>query len=160
MQVLSCFENAPGTAPRAQLPEGWYDGDPWLPGRPPQLRVPWFEGLDDFLTGNFDDFRRHLLAQPGESGFHVNGEAQTSLFGDVRALRFRLPRESVIRDGRAFHVYTLRKTFVPLRTGRFQIPVSTMTGELATTLQQARGQLEVKDSEPMVRPWKPPRKPM
>ena len=132
---------------RAQMPGGWFEGDPWLPGRPPQLRVPWFERIDDFLTGDFDDFRRGLLAPGGQGGFHVNGQAQSSLFGDVRALRFQLPRESVIRDGRAFHVYTLRKTFLPLRTGRVELPVSSLTGELATVLQQARGQLEVKDSE-------------
>ncbi len=135
------------TVQRAQMPGGWYEGDPWLSGRPPQLRIPWFGGLDGFLTGDFDEFRRRLLAPGGGNGFLINGQSQSSLFGDTRALRFELPRTSVIRGGRAFHVYTLRKTFVPLRSGTNVLPLATVTGELATVLAPARGQLEVKESE-------------
>jgi hypothetical protein len=132
---------------RAQLPDEWYDGDPWFSGRPPELRVPWFEELDGFLTGEPRGFMRSLLATGNQSGLRVNGIASQGILGDARALRFKLPRGSEVRDSRGVFVYSLRKRFVPIRAGKHEIPVSTLTGDLVQTLTRARGQLEAGETE-------------
>jgi hypothetical protein len=132
---------------RAQLPDAWYEGDPWFPGRPPELRVPWFEELDGFLAGDARGFMRSILATGNESGMRINGIASQGLLGDSRALRFKLPRGSEIQDGRGVHVYTLRKTLIPLSAGAHEIPISTLTGDLVVTLERARGQLQAGETD-------------
>ncbi len=132
---------------RAQLPDEWFAGDPWFQGRPPELRVPWFQELDGFLAGDPQSFMRNLLAPGHESGMRINGIGSQSLLGRTRALRFALRRRSELRDGRAYHIYTLRKTLTPLSAGQHEIPVSSLTGDLLLTLERKRGQLQAGEPE-------------
>ncbi len=127
---------------RAQHGEDWYEGDPWLGDRPPELRVPWFRELSGFTTGDFQAFVDSLRAGRREGGFRVNGLAERSVWGEARAVRFRLKRSTRHESGRVFHEYVVRKRFVPLEPGTIELPVSSLAGDLVTSVREVGGRLQ------------------
>ena len=100
------------------------DIDPFFPNRPPELQIPWFEGIGDWRTGDLDAFVRPLLGRP-RAGFYINDYAEAAARRPDR-LRFTLPRHSSRRTTASgtwdYFTYRLQKRFRPTRSGLQSIP--------------------------------------
>ena len=100
------------------------DIDPFFPNRPPELQIPWFEGINDWRTADLDAFVRPLLGRR-RAGFYINDYTEAAALRPDR-LRFTLPRQNSRRTTASgtwdYFTYQLQKHFRPTRPGVQSIP--------------------------------------
>ena len=100
------------------------DIDPFFPNRPPELQIPWFEGIEDWRTDDLDAFVRPLLGHR-RAGFYINDYTEAAALQPDR-LRFTLPRQSSRRTTGSgtwdYFTYRLQKRFRPMRSGVQSVP--------------------------------------
>ena len=100
------------------------DIDPFFPNRPPELQIPWFEGIEDWRTDDLDAFVRPLLGRR-RAGFYINDYTEAAALQPDR-LRFTLPRQSSRRTTGSgtwdYFTYRLQKRFRPMRSGVQSVP--------------------------------------
>ncbi|OGH58509.1 MAG: hypothetical protein A3G34_08570 [Candidatus Lindowbacteria bacterium RIFCSPLOWO2_12_FULL_62_27] len=102
------------------------ENDPYHPRNPPALEIPWFESLPNTET---KEFRAFISGYVGSPGFTINQYARDEFFSR-RLITFKLPRQSVVKNGKPYFVYSIEKTFKAVKTGPVDVGACTLKGSI------------------------------
>ena len=113
-----------------------------------RLTIPWLD--DDLIPKGLqaDPFDFRSIASPSRTGFGINGLNRVVGFFDDREERVFLPQEEKLtrvnasgEDTRWFR-YRFRRSFLPIKPGRYQFGKASMTGSLAARIEGTKAIFE------------------